>query len=87
MDIISQAARVSNVMARLSEKEGTLPQCVGGNLYVVKRRGYFWNIFLPGTSICVSFSCLDSATLKVYESDCAGRIRLHREEGRSANAF
>ena len=73
------------MMACLSEKEGSVPQRVVHNFYADKRRGCFWNVFLPDTSVCGSFRCLDSGIAKVCESDWAARILLHREEGRSAN--
>lgn len=87
MDVVSRATRANDVIVCLSEMEDTVPQCVVRNLYAVRRRGYFWNVFLPDTSLCVSSRCFNSVTRKVYGHDCAVRIGLHREEGRLANAF
>lgn len=73
--------------AGLSGKEDTECQCTVHNLNAAKRLVYFKNVHCPDTSIYVISSCLDSATWKVCESDCAVAIGFHREEGSAVNAF
>lgn len=77
----NRAARASNEMARLSEKEATVLQTAVHSFNAAVSTRYFWNVFSPDSPISGSSSCLNLATLKVCGRDRAASIKSSREEG------